>query len=64
MTEVGEESAVERVVSSASTQLLLCLDVKFLRNTGCSVYALDSNFWTKSAENKVCAWKKCTPTYL
>ncbi len=29
VTDVGEESAVEGVVSSASKQLLLCLDVKF-----------------------------------
>lgn len=46
VTDVGEESAVEGVARSASTQLLLCLDVEFLRNTGSSVLALDSNFWT------------------
>lgn len=46
VTDVGEESAVEGVVSSASTQLRLCLNVGFLSNTGWPVLAPDSNFWS------------------
>lgn len=44
MTDVGEEIAVEGLVSSASTQLLLCVVVEFLHNTGVSVLDLDGNF--------------------
>lgn len=52
VTDVGAESAVEGVVSSASAQLLLCLDVEFLTNTGCSVLALDSNFWSNRQKTR------------
>lgn len=64
MTEVGEESAVKGVASSASTQLPLCLDIEFLRNTGCSVLALDSNFWSNWQKTRFLCGKKCTPTCL
>lgn len=62
---MGEESAVEGVVSSASTQLPLCLDAELLRNTGGSVLSLDGNFWSNRQEIKgfcVGGGKKCTLT--
>lgn len=57
-TGVGEESAVEGVESSASTQPLLCLDVAFPSNTECSVLLLT----VKSGQisRKEALWGKLT----
>lgn len=59
MTDVGEEIVVEGLVSWASTQLLLCVVVEFLSNTGASVFNLDSNFWSNQQKTRfLCGGEK------